>query len=443
MKPPRLRLVPSQPGRNAPCPCGSGRRYRLCHGKPTAKSKLSPAARFHAVSHELSGRLLAYGDALVGPPFLDFLDDYAPDDPMLPFIVTMRLFHEPIDDKSLIEWAIAEPTFTMSPLEEAVLLAEDAAHLSIWEVLDVVPGQHLLMRDLLTGAERRVLERTASATLTPRLAVLARVVDYQGVSVFTGLYPGALPPVEATAVVQEMRRKLRRTRDIPAERLRPFAITLHLFQRWEDEVELLHQRPPRMPEIRNIDGDEMLLTTDHFAVQADDRAQLAHMLRAIPDLEAPADDDPDGDHVFLSSEGHTVHGVLRMTTAGFVLETNSRARADRLRAVLEQTVGSLVRHRAREHPSHLPDPDAPVRAPEIPDDVQRAILQEFIDTHYREWLDIPVPALDGRTPRDAARSPAGRAAVDLLLKEIEHRSGQGPMPVSPDFAAMRQELGME
>jgi len=443
MKPPHLRLVPSEPGRNAPCPCGSGRRYRLCHGKPTPKTKLSPAARFHAVSHELSTRLLAYGDDLVGPPFLDFLADFAPDDPMLPFVVTMQIFHELIDDKPLAHWAIEEPTFTMSSMEEEVLLAEDAAHLGIWEVLEVVPGQQLLMRDMLTGAERQVLERTASATLTPRLAVLGRVADYQGVSVLAGVHPDALPPVEAAAVVREMRRKLRRKRAIPADRLRPFRITLHLFQVWEDAVELLYQRSTRMPEIRNTDGDEMLLTTDHFAVAADDRVRLMQLLSTIPDLEAPADDDPEGDYVFLSTNGKTVHGVLQMTKAGFVLETNSLVRADRLRAVLEQAGGSIVRHRAREHPSHLPDPDAPVRAPEMPDDVQRAIMQEFIDTHYREWLDIPVPALDGRTPREAARNPAGRPALDLLLKQLEHQSGVGSMPVSPDVAAMRRELGIE
>jgi preprotein translocase subunit SecA len=27
---------PSEPSRNRPCPCGSGRKYKQCHGSPTA-----------------------------------------------------------------------------------------------------------------------------------------------------------------------------------------------------------------------------------------------------------------------------------------------------------------------------------------------------------------------------------------------------------------------
>jgi len=25
-----------EPGRNSPCPCGSGKKYKLCHGRPGA-----------------------------------------------------------------------------------------------------------------------------------------------------------------------------------------------------------------------------------------------------------------------------------------------------------------------------------------------------------------------------------------------------------------------
>ncbi|WP_214404199.1 SEC-C metal-binding domain-containing protein, partial [Pseudonocardia lacus] len=30
------RKATSEPSRNRPCPCGSGRKYKQCHGSPTA-----------------------------------------------------------------------------------------------------------------------------------------------------------------------------------------------------------------------------------------------------------------------------------------------------------------------------------------------------------------------------------------------------------------------
>nr|WP_281689080.1 SEC-C metal-binding domain-containing protein [Pseudonocardia thermophila] len=35
-RPGRRQGSTQQPSRNAPCPCGSGRKYKQCHGSPTA-----------------------------------------------------------------------------------------------------------------------------------------------------------------------------------------------------------------------------------------------------------------------------------------------------------------------------------------------------------------------------------------------------------------------
>jgi hypothetical protein len=43
--------------------------------------------------------------------------------------------------------------------------------------------------------------------------------------------------------------------------------------------------------------------------------------------------------------------------------------------------------------------------------------------HYRRWLDMSLPVLDGRTPREAVRSADGREMVDALLLDLEQRSG--------------------
>ena len=66
-----------------------------------------------------------------------------------------------------------------------------------------------------------------------------------------------------------------------------------------------------------------------------------------------------------------------------------------------------------------------------------------MDRHYRGMLGEPVPVLGGKSPRQAARTKAGRRKVAEWLKYLEsqtaHRAGDGRMPAY-DFGWMWEEL---
>lgn len=112
--------------------------------------------------------------------------------------------------------------------------------------------------------------------------------------------------------------------------------------------------------------------------------------------------------------------------------------------VLHTTDGEpLIAHRAdsRQAPeAALRDRGDPQR-PE-PDDIERELVGRYLQDHYRRWLDAPLPALDGQTPREAARTDRGRAQVDALLKDIENSTLAMPGGEAVDFAALRRELAL-
>jgi hypothetical protein len=70
-------------------------------------------------------------------------------------------------------------------------------------------------------------------------------------------------------------------------------------------------------------------------------------------------------------------------------------------------------------------------------------VRAFKERHYSEWPDQPVPALSGRTPREAARSRSGRSALDLLLKQMENQEARGPREQAYDFTKLRRELAID
>ena len=60
-------------------------------------------------------------------------------------------------------------------------------------------------------------------------------------------------------------------------------------------------------------------------------------------------------------------------------------------------------------------------------------MQAFYERHYRGWLDEPLPALDGRTPREAAGLKAARPKLIALLKDMENLSARERLDGRPAY----------
>jgi hypothetical protein len=102
-----------------------------------------------------------------------------------------------------------------------------------------------------------------------------------------------------------------------------------------------------------------------------------------------------------------------------------------------RTVGQVMSDERAE--SSLEDAD------EVPPHIEKKITHDYMDKHYRETLDAPLPALDGKSPRQAVRSAAGRAKVVDWLKLLENRSDkqQNAALAEYDFGWMWEELGLQ
>jgi hypothetical protein len=128
-----------------------------------------------------------------------------------------------------------------------------------------------------------------------------------------------------------------------------------------------------------------------------------------------------------------------------VVDTNSVERANRLRSQLEDSCRGLLVHARREHSDPLAPrfvkPNIVARAPkDFPGGAE--IARAFKQRHYGEWTDHPIPALQGKTPREAIRTAQGRTAVEVLLKDFENREQRSPPEARFDFAEVRKDLGL-
>lgn len=85
-------------------------------------------------------------------------------------------------------------------------------------------------------------------------------------------------------------------------------------------------------------------------------------------------------------------------------------------------------------------PDAPSTALDDDDPVARQALTEYMADYEQRWLDMSIPALDGRTPRDAVADPVGREQVEHLLQSMPKTDSADLTTMNAD--RLRAALGL-
>jgi hypothetical protein len=120
--------------------------------------------------------------------------------------------------------------------------------------------------------------------------------------------------------------------------------------------------------------------------------------------------------------GKTLLGDLDVGAASMTAFVASDERALALRDLLKRVAPSAVRYRRTEvHP--LEGTRTADEEIEIPEGLRRELELRFQDEYDRAWLDMDVPALGGRTPRNAAKLKTQRKNVAALLKSFESNPG--------------------
>jgi hypothetical protein len=153
-----------------------------------------------------------------------------------------------------------------------------------------------------------------------------------------------------------------------------------------------------------------------------------------------------------NEQGQRVLGSLRLEGDRLILECQSRQRLKRGMALLQKLAGAALEEKLTEFqspqsmmknaPKNMPKP-AP--EPSIPPEVERQVVTEYKERHFRSWLDMALPALNGRTPRQAAQEPEHRARLIALLKLVENSEEHERIEGRAwyDVSRLKAELGVD
>ncbi len=444
-------------GRNEPCPCGSGKKYKRCCLATDEQAAHPPGQDLHDLDHRLFVDMGTWARRRFHAESAEVYDEYPIDfgerEEHLTLFAAWVTYERKIEGRVLADWYLEERGRNLMAHERAWLTAQLASWLSVWEVVEVDPGKSIRLLDKLTGAERTVSEVSGSRTLSPHLLLLSRVVDQAGLSLLVGMHPSPLAPTAGQDTIDLIRTELGLPKTATPEELRSGNRPTRLIEIWQDAVEGIENRPP--PRLQNTDGEDLVFIKDHYKlVGTETRAMVEAELANLRDV-CPSDPGERRGRYRVVRENapgaamqDTLIASIAVKARELVVETNSRQRADILRGRMESLCGDRVRFQRREEKDPFEamaeQGDKPERAAPQPEGPEvDALLRDFKARHYASWPEDSLPALDGLTPREAAAQPKYRARLDTLLKEMEYHESQEAPGRRFDFGPIRRSLGLE
>lgn len=442
-------------GRNDPCPCGSGKKYKKCCLSDT----FVLIGREDALLKRLVGNLLAlynrqYRETIEAAHVL-FWDDFVPEEHLEGHAldVAYQNFFEWIcfdfivdadENKTLIELYM-EQNKKISQEEHAVLTKMKNSCISLYEVQEVFPEKGVLLKDLLMGGEYDVKEKAASGGLKRWDILAVRLLFIDGQHIMSGsVYPYSI------RMKQKILADLMQEYDDFQEEFPGGAMDSFL----KDSGDLFNfhwyfpiQNPPPLPRLHTTTGEPVVISRAMFDIR--DQDAVAGSLPKIKGFEPHASGytwydkrKPDGSAIVL--------GTVRIEKKRLVLESNSKKRLARGKKLLEKALADAVVHKL----DTFQDPgealkahqDKPLkREHEIPMDIQQQLYTQYMKSHYEKWFQERIPALGGLTPMEAIRTADGKQKVVELLKLYENGEEQNKREGRPvyDLDWVWQRLGLE
>jgi hypothetical protein len=434
--------------RNAPCPCGSGHKYKRC-----CLADEERAAREARFDDAVGRRIQDWSSKLFDDEISAALEEFVGpervmDDADIQIFATW--FH---NDRELASGGTpAERYAARHDLPEAERDAAAriaTARLGLYRVLAVTPGRSLTLEELVGGPRVEVRSPHVSREAIRWDILLGRVMHGDPPSLWgpTRFFE----PCEGPELCAELlwlagtppaERALALMRFIPPSRsAAPSFFTLEgdpvvfASATWH-----VHDRAvvaERMREFGGLEPDDRL--------EMDITAQRATLVRQRPPL-------PPGALVLESSPVGAIDTIpiatLRLEAGELHGEAMSEERLEWMLEIVADDFGEFVELRSREV-SSVDEALAARRAgrrdttPERVDAAELLLAGDFVNERMRRWLDEPHQSLGGRTPREAAAGE-DRAEVVRLLRQIEngaeraHRRGEP----SVDVARLRGELDL-
>ncbi len=460
-----------EPGRNDPCPCGSGKKYKKCC-LLRQETVILTHHLLRGASDEAAKLLLSYGKKVYGEEgiyeaWYDFWagepkEEAFTHSPYLQLFIPWFIYQwypEELDRGSeylfpsrhtLVAQFLKKQGWTADAFTRRFLENAWQEPLSFWQVEAVEPGKGMLLKDLAIEREFFVHEVSGSKIIKKWDIVLGQVVGLDGEYILSASGPYTLPASIFRETVIEFLRPKKAYFLSPASLLE---YDVDFLWYYHECVEVLLNPP--MPQLTNTDGEELVFTNSRYAFDPAHRQEIIGKLQAMENIEYHGEEGGEAEFGWIvrnesAMMDNTVKGHIKAGEGYLLTECNSKLRDQQLKDRLLQSLGALIAHEDTDYKpidlNALPKPSedsGPLDLNKLPQEA-RAQLVGIMEQQHMRWVDMQIPALQNKTPREAVRTKDGREQVIGLINDWENSQFRMQDPQFQfDFNKLRKELGLE
>ncbi|MCM8813143.1 MAG: SEC-C metal-binding domain-containing protein [Candidatus Omnitrophica bacterium] len=470
-------------GRNEPCPCGSGKKYKKCCGAQETVDFSLPVGmqtgtlldeyflllqgigmfgqslrQFDEERHELNAAIGSF-ETMFSPGSLDGV----PDSIFLSWSYFDLRFGK--SQKTVVE-RFMESGYVSQLREPGPKLVRDMAdsYLAFY-VLRELRDDAALFEEIGTGKQWRV--HCVSMVYDGESHVgdlwFGRLLGAAGAAyMFTSPYVFPPDAFDLDELRNAIAFQCSRWKEFPgrsADHSRDFidsakAAACFWLSRILGKPLMATPQPPA-PVMVNTDGQKLHFSEVVFTIQR--RENLEAALFGIKDFEY---DEHAGVWVWSKSTWRRIKqfrkaigGTVKIDGERLLAHTNSLVRALKIKKLLQQALGdavafekidakdlaSMPKLSAEEEREHAKKNAQLNATPEV----RELLKKNAEDYYYKNWLRQKIPALGGLTPYQAAKTSEGRNLLQALLDDLERRQNVQPdNPYRVDVDGLRRRLNI-
>lgn len=449
-------------GRNDPCPCGSGKKYKkCCLGKDDfiesdIPSEVVPPifiddelARWKKAEEILISKGMKYVDES-GYDIDKLIRKFYGESPegmlrsprlaeglQIMFLTWLWIdYKKTYRSKTLAEKMELE--LSLGSKEKRILSSINGSHFSAYQVVNVDKGVGVEMENIIEGGRIFLHDYSMSMSAVKWTLNFCHVYSagpYHFANGISFAYPAEWK--------QYIKEKLH-SEYMKYQKKHPGALW-HEFSKAKSDifgrlVVELNSLMMKRPDVKNTDGDDLVFCNAVF--KAENISEVVDALLKRDDISE------DEDQFVWFKEGEmferTTIGSISFNDDEVILECNSRERIEKGKEILCGITGvkfvSVEEKNLEDVMREYKHSDA--EALSVDDPGVREVLEKANEEHYRKWVDIALPALNGMTPREAVKIPEGRGMVIDLIRGMEMRDKQssGKYQVGYDWNKLRRRL---
>lgn len=320
--------------------------------------------------------------------------------------------------KSVIELFYEQEGKSTSNFEKSILRDWLKSTISYFDVERVTTNEGCNVRDIFTNEAVSVTDNSASKQLKISDIIGARLIKTDKNTFFSGVI-SVYPRTFKSLIIDFYNREFKEFKKIFGKKSSHY----DFLKNWGFLIDNYLERILEHSRFLTPDGDELVFARADYTC-ADFNLVVSKMrqVKGIQEIRGGSDEL----RVFFLShvDKKNTNTIIEVEVGKLTIQAHSIDSLNRAKAVIEKELNGLISHQSdsTKHPDSLINDNSLITAKRKKLGVgvkNRKEVDKILDQYYDDWIDQPISALSGKSPREALKTKNGRNKLISILSELE------------------------